>query len=75
MYTLLTQDTPLISETAIFRVMGASSVILLVFSGLYLAWLSPISFLITLTFIGAALLMYLSHSENIAEDLELALEK
>ena len=75
LYTLLTQDTPLISETAIFIVMGASSIILLIFSGLYLAWLSPISFLITVTFIGAALLMYLSHSENIAEDLELALEK
>ena len=75
MYTLLTQDTPLISETAIFIVMGASSIILLVFSGFYLAWLSPISLLISVTFIGAALLMYLSHSQNIADDLQLALEK
>jgi putative ATP-binding cassette transporter len=75
MYAPLTKDTNLISQTAITLVMSGQSVIVFVFSACYLAWLSPLSLLITVVFIGSTMMMYLSHHKTISEELYSASQK
>jgi putative pyoverdin transport system ATP-binding/permease protein len=75
LYTPLTQGSNLLSEVAIEIVRAGESLIVLIFSGFYLTWLSPISFLITLSFIGVAIMMYLHHEHFISEGLDRAFEK
>ncbi len=75
MYAPLTKDTNLISQMAIVLVMTGQSIIVLIFSSLYLAWLSPLSFFITVFFIGSTIMMYLSHHKEISEELHSASEK
>jgi len=47
----------------------------LVFSFVYLAWLSPISFLMTIVFIGVAVYIYLFYQKNISKQLHIAAQK
>jgi putative ATP-binding cassette transporter len=75
LYTPLTQGSHLLSEVALDVVMAGESIIVLVFSGFYLAWLSPISFLITLIFISITVIIYLYYEKFISAGLDMALEK
>jgi putative ATP-binding cassette transporter len=75
LYAPLTKDTNLISQMAIVFVMAGQSVIVLVFGALYLAWLSPMSLLSTVIFIGIAMMVYLSHEKKISEELYSASQK
>jgi putative ATP-binding cassette transporter len=75
LYAPLTKDTNLISQMAIVLVMAGQSVIVLVFGALYLAWLSPMSLLSTVIFIGITMMIYLSHEKKISEELYSASQK
>ena len=75
MYAPLTKDSNLISQMALVLVMSGQSVIVLAFSALYLAWLSPLSLLITVVFIGSTMMVYLSHEKSISEELQRASQK
>ena len=75
MYAPLTKDSNLISEMALVLVMAGQSIIVLVFSAIYLAWLSPLSLLITALFFGSAIATYLSHEQKISEELHNAAQK
>ncbi|MEN8220964.1 MAG: ABC transporter transmembrane domain-containing protein, partial [Pseudomonadota bacterium] len=60
-YTRLTQDSNLISQSGLLLINASQSGMVLVFSFLYLAWLSPLSFLITSVFISIIVYTYLLH--------------
>ncbi|MDM8567144.1 cyclic peptide export ABC transporter [Candidatus Halobeggiatoa sp. HSG11] len=53
-YTKLTQDSNMISQAIIFVVFAIQSVVVLVFTLLYIALLSPIAFLVCVIIIGSA---------------------
>jgi len=57
-YAPLTQDIGLISEAVVFLVPVAESVLILFFTGLYLAWLSPQSLLAVLAIYAVTLPIY-----------------
>lgn len=69
-YTRLTQDSNMISQAVLLLVMGGQSGIVLVFSMLYLAWLSPLSFFITVTIVSSAAILYLSIDKKVTQDLQ-----
>ncbi len=75
MYTRLTQDSNIISQSALQLIMVAQSGTVLIFSLLYLAWLSPISFLITIIFFNYALYIYLSYLTKIKQQLHIVTQK
>ncbi|HIE01190.1 MAG TPA: cyclic peptide export ABC transporter [Thiotrichaceae bacterium] len=75
MYTRLTQDSNLISQSGLLLITAAQSGMVLVFSFLYLAWLSPISFLMTIVFISLAVYIYLFYEKTISKQLHLATQK
>ncbi|RKZ83585.1 MAG: hypothetical protein DRR19_18875, partial [Candidatus Parabeggiatoa sp. nov. 1] len=75
MYTRLTQDSNIISQSGLLLITAAQSGMVLVFSFVYLAWLSPISFLMTIVFISVAVYIYLFYQKNISKQLHLATQK
>jgi len=75
MYTRLTQDSNLISQSGLLLITAAQSGMVLVFSFIYLAWLSPISFLMTIVFISLAVYTYWFYEKNISKQLHLATQK
>ena len=75
MYEPLSKDTNLIAQTAIGLVMSGQSIIVLIFSSLYLAFISPLSLWITLTFITCAIILYLSYHKEISLELQQASEQ
>jgi putative ATP-binding cassette transporter len=75
MYTRLTQDSNLVSQSALILVFAAQSSIVLFFSLIYIALLSPISFLIVLMDIAIGLLFFFSISRELRHKLELAAQK
>lgn len=74
-YAPLTQDAGLISQGVVMLVYSAQSVLLLIFSGLYLAYLSPPSLILTLIIFGLTLPMYMNHYQQTARELEQAAAK
>jgi putative ATP-binding cassette transporter len=75
MYTPLTQDAQLISQATIVFVNASQSVMVLIFSSLYLLMLSPMSLFLTVIFFGADIMIYLSHYHKISEELHNASQK
>lgn len=69
-YTRLTQDTNLISQSATIIINASQSAIMLIFSLLYIFYLSKMAFMITLISIAIAVLMYMSHLKAISEELQ-----
>ena len=69
-YTRLTQDTNLISQSATIITNASQSAIMLVFSLLYIFYLSKVAFIITAISVTIAVLMYLSHLKIISEELQ-----
>jgi len=75
MYTRLTQDSNIISQSTLLLISAAQSGMVLIFSFLYLAWLSPLSFLMTFVFISLAIYAYLFYEQNISKQLHIATQK
>lgn len=74
-YTYLTQDTNLISQSGLTVISAIQSLVVIIFCSLYVAILSPVGFLIiAVGFTGAALL-YLSHSKAISKEIHLSILK
>lgn len=69
-YTKLTQDTNTISQYAIAITNLGQSAIVLVFSFLYLAWLSLLSFFLLTIFMGVVLWIYFSHLKIFYKELQ-----
>lgn len=67
-YTALTRDVQTLSEAGTMIVHGASSAVMLIFSALYIAYLSLLAFLITLVLFGAAIYFY-KRSQETSGDL------
>jgi putative ATP-binding cassette transporter len=75
MYTRLTQDSNIISQSGFFLISAVQSATVLIFSLFYLAWLSPISFFMTIAFITSAVSLYWFHNQSISQQLHLATQK
>jgi putative ATP-binding cassette transporter len=74
-YTALTQDSSLISQTAMKMVIAAQSLLVLLFSSIYLALLSPFSFLLTLIAITIGVVVFFNHFQQTSEELQVAEQK
>ncbi|WP_349647371.1 cyclic peptide export ABC transporter [Candidatus Parabeggiatoa sp. HSG14] len=72
MYLRLTQDSNLISQTVLILVSAAQSAMVLIFSVFYVAWLSPLSFFITVVVLSIAVLLYLSMETQVSGELQTA---
>ncbi len=69
LYTRITQDTNLISESAIIIINACQSAIMVLFCILYIAALSKTAFAITVLSVGAAILNYMLHQSTVSEEL------
>ncbi len=74
-YTALTQDSSLISQTAMKMVIAAQSLLVLLFSSIYLAILSPFSFLLTVIAIIIGVIVFFNHFRLTSEELQAAEQK
>ncbi len=75
MYTRLTQDSSIISQSGLFLIGLAQSGMLVIFSFVYLAWLSPISFLMALLFVSNILYFYWFYDKKISKQLLMLKQK
>jgi putative ATP-binding cassette transporter len=71
-YASLTQDVGLISHAVVFLVPVAESVLILLFIGLYLSWLSPQSLFAVVAIYAVALPIYLFRFARTRDQLRLA---
>jgi putative pyoverdin transport system ATP-binding/permease protein len=69
MYTRLTQDSHAISQSGLLLIAVAQSAMVVVFILIYLAWLSPISFLMAVIFISNILYFYWFYDKRISKQL------
>lgn len=74
-YTRITQDTSLISESAIILINACQQMIVVFICLLYIAWLSIPGFILTVTVLGVSVLMYLYNSSHIGVRLHEAADK
>jgi putative pyoverdin transport system ATP-binding/permease protein len=74
-YTPLTRDTNLISQATFNLVSSIQAGTMLIVSALYLAWLSTVSFLISIIFTSIAIFLYLYKYKSISEKLHLSANK
>ncbi len=74
-YLRLTQDSSLISQSIMLLSSAGQAAILIVSCLLYILWISPLSFLITVGITGATSLIYFSHREKTRKQLQQARQK
>lgn len=74
-YTRITQDTSLISESAIILINACQQMIVVVICLLYIAWLSLPGFILTVSILSVSVLMYLYNSKYIGLRLHEAASK
>ena len=74
-YTRLTQDSNIISQTALYLISSAQAAIVVIFSLLYMAWLSSLSFLIAVTAISLTLALHFATNKKVSEKLQAATQK
>ncbi len=74
-YTYLTQDTNLISQSGLTVISAIQSVVVIIFCSIYVAILSPVGFLIIAVGFTVAALLYLSHSKAISKEIHLSITK
>ncbi len=74
-YTRITQDTSLISESAIILINACQQMIVVVICLLYIAWLSLPGFILTVSILSISVLMYLYNSKYIGLRLHEAASK
>lgn len=73
--TPLIQNVSMISQSAQSLVLLLQSALMLVFSMLYLAWLSMPVMIMTILFISVAMFVYISHYKKTAEELIFAAQQ
>jgi len=69
-YTRLTQDSNIISQTALYLISSAQAAIVVIFSLLYMAWLSSLSFLIAVTAISLTLALHFATNKKVSENCD-----
>jgi putative ATP-binding cassette transporter len=69
LYTTISQDANLISQSAFVIIHASQGAIMVVFAMLYIFWLSPLAFFIILGAVGVALLFYYYHRKSLLADL------
>jgi putative ATP-binding cassette transporter len=74
-YSSLTQGANTIAQSAMYLVTGIESLLVLVFAGLYLLWLSPLSFVVALVLIGFTILLLVRHYQKTFQELSEASRK
>ncbi len=74
-YSKLTQDSSIISQAIIFVVFSIQSAIVLIFSLLYIAWLSPVSFLVSVIILGSAVFWQITSNKLAIQALKKANKK
>ena len=74
-YSKLTQDSSIISQTIVFVVFTIQSTVVLIFSLLYIAWLSPLSFLVSIIILGATVFWRITTNKLAIQALKKANEK
>ncbi|OQX16398.1 MAG: hypothetical protein BWK73_04165 [Thiothrix lacustris] len=74
-YSPLTQGANTIAQSAMYLVTGIESLLVLVFAGLYLLWLSPLSFVVALVLIGFTILLLVRHYQKTFQELSEASRK
>lgn len=75
MYTRLTKDTDVISESALILVSAGQAIILVIACFLYIAWLSPIAFLMISSVVLTGVFTYLSHYRKISAEFQHTVKK
>lgn len=68
-YTKISQDTMTISQSAFFIVNIAQSAIMVLCCLLYIAWLSPWAFVVTVIAVVLAITIYWGHRQGLMEDM------
>ena len=74
-YASINKDTLTLSQAAQSLVVGAQSAILMLFTLLYIAWLSRIAFVVCVTFIGVASWLYMKNLRGLNAELQRAAEE
>jgi putative ATP-binding cassette transporter len=74
-YIRLTQDSSLISQSIMLLSRAGQAAILIVACLLYILWISPLSFLITVGITGITSFIYFSHREKTRQQLQKARQK
>lgn len=74
-YTRITQDAGLISESAVILINACQQIIVVVICLLYIAWLSLPGFIVTFSLLGLSVLMYLYNSAQVNKRLHDAANK
>jgi len=74
-YTSLTQDSNIISQTALYLISAGQSTIVLIFSLLYMAVLSSLSFWISVIVISLTLYWYFATHKKVSDTLQTATQK
>ena len=75
MYTRLTQDSNIISESTLLLISAVQSLMVLVFSFIYLAFISMLSFVMTFFFLVIAIAAYIHYESGIIRKLKIVSEK
>lgn len=75
LFIRLTQDSSLIAQSIMLVSSAGQAAILIVACLAYILWISPLSFLITVSITGVAALIYLSHREKTRIQLQQARQK
>jgi putative ATP-binding cassette transporter len=75
LYVRLTQDSSLISQSIMLLSSAGQATILIITSLLYILWISPLSFLLTLLITGFTSWIYFSHREKTRLQLQQARQK
>ena len=71
LYTTVSQNANLISQSAFIITNASQEAVMLVFALMYVAWLSPLALAIILASIGLALFFYSHHRRSLHQDLGL----
>ena len=74
-HTKVSQDFNLISQASYMMLNAVQGVVMMVFALLYLAWLSPATFLVTLVFVVAGAIFYVWHRMALWQEFEVIMAK
>ena len=76
LYTTVSQDTNLISQSAFVIIHATQGAIMVIFALIYIAWISVLAFFVIIGSIGIALIFYYNHRKSMLSELgELSLKE
>jgi len=74
-YAPLTQGTNMISQAVMYLVLAVEATIVILFSSLYLLWLSPPAFIVTIVILGIAIPYFISDYHKTDKELNIASQR